>query len=61
MSQSNAQGSRAGRPSTSLTQPQQARLEAMKLVMDHPAWCANHGYRDWQQAAAAIAEWILVG
>jgi hypothetical protein len=45
----------------SLTQQQQARLEAMKLVMDHPAWCANNGFQDWRRAADAIADWILNG
>lgn len=61
MSQSNGKGTGAGRPPVSLTQRQQIRLEAMRLVMDHPAWCANHGYRDWQVAVQAVAEFIEGG
>ena len=51
----------AGRPPVSLTQSQQIRLEAMKLVMAYPAWCANNSYRSWQEAVQGIASFIEEG
>lgn len=50
-----------GRPPVSLTQTQQIRLEAMRLVMTYPAWCLNQGFRDWRDAVQGIAEWIETG
>lgn len=47
-----------GRPPVQLTQRQMIRLEAVRLVMDHPTWCANNGLREWREAVQLVASII---